>query len=68
VFRPQTAPPGWHEELEKMLVEELSEATAAMEEAAICRTWLRWRAAGVPPRPFTLATLASHCCPPPSAS
>ena len=34
VFRPQTAPPGWHEELEKMLVEELSEATAAMEEAA----------------------------------
>jgi hypothetical protein len=29
--RPRTAPPGWHEELERMLTEEKDESTAAME-------------------------------------
>ena len=32
--RPRTAPPGWHEELERMLTEEKDESTAAMDAFA----------------------------------
>jgi hypothetical protein len=63
--RPRTAPPGWHDELERMLTEEKSESTAAMEAfAQNSQRRLSFRASKrrqVTPSDGTLRGYIRHC-------